>query len=65
MFVPRVSLISAPMFPRPSWLRYARKPPPRITPQTLPIPPRMTMQRMNTEMLKKKSSGNVPLLKLA
>ena len=36
--------------------------PPRITPQMLPIPPRMTMQRMKIEMLKKKSSGKVPLL---
>ena len=36
-----------------------------MTPQMLPIPPRMTMQRMNTEMLKKKSPGNVAHLKLA
>jgi len=53
----------APVFARPSWLRYARNAAPTITPQTLPIPPRMTMQRMNTEMLKKKSPGNVALLK--
>src|SRR4029453_789602 len=36
-----------------------------MTPGILPIPPRMTMQRMNTEMLKKKSLGNVADLKLA
>ena len=42
----------APVFARPSWLRYARNAAPTTTPQTFPIPPRMTMQRMNTEMLK-------------
>jgi hypothetical protein len=36
-----------------------------MTPQMLPIPPRMTMQRMKTEMLKKKSSGKTAPLKLA
>ena len=35
---------------------------PKITPQMFPIPPRITMQRMNTEMLKKKSPGNVAAL---
>ena len=53
------------MLPSPAWFRYARKPAPTITPQMFPIPPRMTMQRMNTEMLKKKSPGNVALLKIA
>jgi hypothetical protein len=43
---------SVPIFARPSWSRYERKSPPAIAPQTLPIPPRMTMQRMNTERLK-------------
>src|ERR671929_307615 len=33
-----------------------------MTPQTLPIPPRMTIERMNAEMLKLKSFGNVELL---
>ena len=33
-----------------------------MTPQMFPIPPRITMQRMKTEMLKKKSPGNVALL---
>ena len=36
-----------------------------MTPGMLPIPPRMTMHRMETEMLKKKSPGKVALLKLA
>ena len=53
------------MFDSPSWFRYARKHAPKITPGMLPMPPRMIMQRMNTEMLKKKSSGNVADLKLA
>jgi hypothetical protein len=53
------------MFASPSWFRYDRKAPPMITPQIVPMPPRMTMQRMKIEMLKKKSSGNVPALKLA
>ena len=33
------------------------QPAPRITPQTLPMPPRMTMHRMRIEMLKKKLVG--------
>src|SRR3954447_8546759 len=33
-----------------------------MTPQTLPIPPRITIERMNAEMLKLKSFGNVELL---
>src|SRR5437763_7374212 len=49
----------------PSRLRYSRKAAPAITPQTLPIPPRMTMQRMSTEMLKKKSVGKTPVLIVA
>src|SRR5689334_13827494 len=53
------------MFDRPSWFRYARKHAPKITPGMFPMPPRMTMQRMKTEMLKKKSLGNVADLKLA
>ena len=60
--VPNWSLICAPMFARPSRSRYVRKQAPKMTPQMFPIPPRMTMQRMNTEIWKKKSSGNAPLL---
>ena len=33
-----------------------------MTPQMFPMPPRMTMHRMKTEIWKKKSSGNAPLL---
>src|SRR3954462_11307408 len=50
------------MFARPSWFRYARNAAPKITPQTLPMPPRMTIDRMKAEMLKLKSFGNDELL---
>ena len=46
------AFIQAPMFARPSWFEIERNAAPTMTPQTLPIPPRMTMQRMNMEMLK-------------
>src|SRR5436190_7540435 len=49
----------------PCWFRNARKQAPKTTPQTLPIPPRMTIERMNAEMLNEKSPGNVDCLKLA
>jgi hypothetical protein len=61
----RFVLIQPPVFARPSRSRYERNAAPTITPHTLPMPPRMTMQRMKTEMLKKKSPGKVALLKLA
>ena len=46
------ALIQAPMFPSPNLFRYARNAAPTSTPQTFPIPPRMTMQSTKTEMLK-------------
>ena len=49
-------------FESPSLSRYVRKAAPAIAPQTLPIPPRMTMQRMKIEKLKRKSSGKTPCL---
>ena len=48
---PNLSFSQAPTFARPSRLRYARKHAPTITPQMLPMPPRMTMQRTKIEML--------------
>jgi hypothetical protein len=65
MFEPKVLFTQAPMFARPSRSRYESSRPPAMTPQMLPIPPRITIERMKIEMLKKKSSGKVPPLKLA
>jgi len=42
-----------------------KKAAPKITPQTLPIPPRMTMERMNTEMLNWKLSGKTLVVSTA
>ena len=39
-------------------LRYSSRIAPSITPQMLPMPPRMTMQSTRIEMLKKKLVGN-------
>src|SRR3954470_20152467 len=60
--VPNVWFSWWPMFARPSWFRYARNAAPNMTPQTFPMPPRMTIERMKAEMLKLKSFGNVELL---
>src|SRR5918912_1706826 len=49
----------------PCWLRNARNAAPKTTPQTFPTPPRMTIDRMNAEMLNEKSPGKVDCLKLA
>ncbi len=65
MCVPNVELIEWLMFASPSWFSHERKKAPKITPQTLPMPPRITIERMNAEMLNEKSPGNVELLKLA
>src|SRR5438067_7502398 len=59
------SFIQPLKFAIPSRLRYSRNAAPAITPQTLPIPPRMTIERMRIEMLKKKSSGKTPVLIVA
>jgi hypothetical protein len=58
-------LTQVPMFARPSTFSQARIVPATTTPQRLPIPPRTTMQRMKTEMLKSNWLGNAPWLKLA
>src|SRR4029450_4815524 len=57
-----LSLNQPAMFESPSLSRYVRKAAPAITPHTLPIPPRMTMQRMKIEKLKGKRSGKTPCL---
>ena len=59
---PKWPFSQAPTFDSPSRSRYERKHAPKMTPQMFPIPPRMTMQRMKTEIWKKKSSGNAPPL---
>src|SRR5438093_10512113 len=63
--VPNVLLIEWPMSARPCWVRSARKHAPKTTPQTLPMPARITIERMKAEMLNEKSFGNVDCLKLA
>src|SRR3954467_268893 len=51
-----------PMLPSPSKFSQARIVPATTTPQRLPIPPRITMQSRNTEMLKSNWVGNAPEL---
>jgi hypothetical protein len=53
------------MFASPSTFSHARITPAIVTPQIDPMPPRITMQSRNTEMLKLNWLGNAPELKLA
>ena len=56
------SLIPSPIFVRPTWLSHEITHAPRMTPQTLPIPPTITMTSTMTEIWNEKLVGKIPLM---
>ena len=60
MLVPKLALNVLPTASRPWKLRYASSAAAEHTPQTFPMPPRITMQRMKIEMFRLEVAfGNV------